>query len=141
MKKKIYIIASIVAILIAITSTTLFLKNKSVSYITVTTNFYTNRITNTTWTYQYTDKYDEAKHQWDYKNTDMYILRNGKWELAKANKSESADNVASVKVEKKSKGAYFIMAQGHSQNNKSGMFTFDDSFTVDCATSKITEGN
>lgn len=143
MNKKMYLIISIVFLLIALTGTILFLKNKSVSYISVKTKYYNNNTANTNWSYRYSDKYNNKTHKWDLDNTNLYVFKNGKWVIPKINETPGNDNVSTVKVEKKSKGVYFIMVEGNEKAQKGvgGISTFNDAFTVNCATSKITEGN
>lgn len=144
MKKKVFLIISVVAIFIAITGTILFYKNKSISYITIPNKFYNIKfISNETWWYRYTDKYDEKTHQWDFTNATVYVLNNGKWEIAKGNEYQSSGNVESIKVEKKPKGAYEIMEDvvSHPKNTSSFLEDSTARYIVDCATSKITEGN
>lgn len=98
--------------------------------ILLTTKFFDNNTKNTVWTYQYTDKYDETKHQWNFKNTDLHVLRNGKWETTPFGKVESPDNTASVRLPRKSTGAYYVQVDG---TPKTGHTVFFDKFDVDCS--------
>lgn len=142
MKKKIYLIISVIAIFIAITGSILFYKNKSVSYIPVTTKYWNNNTESTYWTYQYTDKYKVNTNEWDFSKVEhVYVLQNGKWEIEKKNETQPKDSVAMINVEKKSKGAYLVLVQGtqKSKPGSHGLMTFNDAYIVDCATSKVTE--
>ena len=98
--------------------------------IILTTTYFDNDTKNTVWTYKYTDKYDQTKHQWDFKNTDLYVLRNGKWETTPFGEVKSPDNTASVRLPKKSTGAYHIEVSG--SQNTHGRF-FNDKFDIDCS--------
>lgn len=98
--------------------------------IILTTEFFNNDTKNTVWTYQYTDKYDETKHQWDFKNTNLYVLRNGKWETTPLGEVNSSDNTASIRLPKKSTGAYHVEVNG-SPNTHGRLFY--DKFDIDCS--------
>lgn len=134
--KKVYLI---IAIFVVIVGSIVFFNDrpsKNISYITVTTKFYTKNTKSTVWSYEYTTKYNETTHKWDFTNSDLYVFKNGKWERQKDKTKEfsSSDDVASVQVESKSKGAYSVQVEG--SKGKEGFF---DNFLVDCSTSKVTE--
>lgn len=97
-------------------------------FIILTTKYFNKNTKNTVWTYQYSDKYDETKHQWNFKNSGLYVLKDGKWELTPLGEVKSPDNVASVKLPKKSKGCYHVEVNGSEKKQ-----SFYDKFDIDCS--------
>jgi hypothetical protein len=115
-----------------------FISHFKSGYINVTTKYFDKNTIKTIWYYQYTDKYNKSTNKWDFKNSHLYILKKGKWEIEKSNTLESEDNIAHVKLNKKSQGEYIVQVKGYEKNKRT---YFYDKFIIDCATSKITEGN